>query len=357
LKAWLIYKITLKNPWYKDFHQEMKTMDFNNFSDQELVASFQRVVREERRIMHVVLLHIQEVAKRKFYLARGFSSLFEYLTVEMKYSGAAAQRRIEAARLITAVPSVALSLQSGGLNLSQIADIQKAVKIAEKIHEVKVSTEIKAELVEKVLSQTVSTTQQICAEMLNIPVLQAEKLKTQKDHSKRIEFTFSEVQFAKYEKLRDRYAERNFKNKRTANMADVLETLFDVILERDELSDTRSKNRKASPPEKAKDVETLGADLGCVSNLNDTASCTSARDENSISASEVKWHSLTSKRKKIILQRDECCQFMDLKTGRVCGSRFNLEVDHIQPKWDGGGHAPENLRVLCRAHNQFRYSH
>jgi 5-methylcytosine-specific restriction endonuclease McrA len=275
----------------------------------------------------------------------------------MRYSGAAAHRRIEAARLMTSVPSVAISLQSGGLNLSQVADIQKAVKIAEKIHKEVVSNEIKAELVEKVLSQTVAATQQICAEMLNIPALQAEKLKTQKDHSKRIEFTFSEVQFAKYEKLRDLYAEKNFKNKRTPNMADVLETLFDIILKRDELTDTRSKNRKASPPEKTKDVEALGADLEGVPNSNDTAARTSTRDENSISASEVKWHSLTSKRKKLILQRDECCQFMDSKTGRVCGSRFNLEVDHIQPKWDGGSHDAGNLRVLCRAHNQFRYSH
>ncbi|MGZ3698894.1 MAG: HNH endonuclease [Bdellovibrionota bacterium] len=37
--------------------------------------------------------------------------------------------------------------------------------------------------------------------------------------------------------------------------------------------------------------------------------------------------------------------------GRRCESRYALEIDHILPVAHGGSHAPENLRVLCRAHN------
>jgi hypothetical protein len=73
------------------------------------------------------------------------------------------------------------------------------------------------------------------------------------------------------------------------------------------------------------------------------------------SVSEVSWHALTPKRKKIILKQQGCCQFKNPATGKVCGSTFNLQVDHIHPKWDGGGNDPQNLRVLCRAHNIFRY--
>ncbi|MBK9322947.1 MAG: HNH endonuclease [Bdellovibrionaceae bacterium] len=33
-------------------------------------------------------------------------------------------------------------------------------------------------------------------------------------------------------------------------------------------------------------------------------------------------------------------------------ANFQLEVDHIKPLALGGEHRAENLRILCRAHNQ-----
>jgi hypothetical protein len=293
------------------FHRR-KAMDITHFKDQELEASFKKVVQQERKIMHLVILHVQELERRQLFLARGFSSLFEYLTLNMKYSGAAAQRRIDAARLLSVVPSVAEKIESGELNLSQIGEIQKAVKSAEKIHQERITSAVKAEIVEKVSHQSTPATQQICAEMLNIPIVQSQKLKTQKDKSKRIEITLTEEQFTKFEKLRNRYALKNFRLKRTQEIADVLESIFDELLKQDDVA-------------------------------ND-----------SISAAEVKWKALTPKRKKLILQRDQACQFKDHQTGGVCGSQFQLEVDHIQPKWDGGENGPGNLRILCRQHNQFR---
>jgi hypothetical protein len=40
--------------------------------------------------------------------------------------------------------------------------------------------------------------------------------------------------------------------------------------------------------------------------------------------------------------------------GVRCSSRMGLEIDHVQPFGIGGGHDPENLRVLCKAHNRQR---
>ena len=67
------------------------------------------------------------------------------------------------------------------------------------------------------------------------------------------------------------------------------------------------------------------------------------------------WKSLTPKRKMQIFAKSSACQFKDHKTQKICGSRFQLEIDHIQPKWAGGLNYSQNLQVLCRAHNQFRY--
>ncbi len=49
------------------------------------------------------------------------------------------------------------------------------------------------------------------------------------------------------------------------------------------------------------------------------------------------------------------CTFVD-RQGRRCGSDWQLELDHIHPFSHGGSHHPDNLRILCRNHNQARES-
>jgi hypothetical protein len=48
------------------------------------------------------------------------------------------------------------------------------------------------------------------------------------------------------------------------------------------------------------------------------------------------------------------CTWVSVKTGKKCDSEHLLEVDHIIPWSEGGGNEPENLRLLCRTHNQLR---
>jgi 5-methylcytosine-specific restriction endonuclease McrA len=45
------------------------------------------------------------------------------------------------------------------------------------------------------------------------------------------------------------------------------------------------------------------------------------------------------------------CSFVS-KGGRRCGERALLELDHVTPFAVGGASTPDNLRFLCRAHNQ-----
>jgi hypothetical protein len=64
---------------------------------------------------------------------------------------------------------------------------------------------------------------------------------------------------------------------------------------------------------------------------------------------------VTPRLKREILNKDQFCQFKDVKSGRQCGSKFFLEIDHIRPRWAKGENTPENLRVLSKNHNIFRY--
>ena len=49
------------------------------------------------------------------------------------------------------------------------------------------------------------------------------------------------------------------------------------------------------------------------------------------------------------------CSYVDPHSGRRCGSRFLLELDHIVPFALGGTAEPPNLRLHCAAHHRFRH--
>ena len=57
-----------------------------------------------------------------------------------------------------------------------------------------------------------------------------------------------------------------------------------------------------------------------------------------------------------VWRRDQgCCSYVDRHTGRRCGSRFFLELDHIVPVAQGGAAEPDNLRLRCWAHHRYRH--
>jgi hypothetical protein len=50
------------------------------------------------------------------------------------------------------------------------------------------------------------------------------------------------------------------------------------------------------------------------------------------------------------------CRYVD-ETGRRCPERYRLEYHHLHPFGMGGGHSPENLRLMCRTHNFYLAEH
>jgi len=46
------------------------------------------------------------------------------------------------------------------------------------------------------------------------------------------------------------------------------------------------------------------------------------------------------------------CSYMD-EQGKRCSARVGLEFHHLRPFGRGGDHRPENIRLMCRAHNGY----
>ena len=60
-------------------------------------------------------------------------------------------------------------------------------------------------------------------------------------------------------------------------------------------------------------------------------------------------------RREVWCRDGGCCSYVDPYSGRRCGSRFLLELDHIVPFALGGSAEPGNLRLRCSAHHRFRH--
>lgn len=292
-------------------------MKLYQLSNQELDLKLAERISKEKEILSEILYLILEVDRRRFYLERAYPSLFEYLVKHHGYSAGSAHRRIEAARLMKDIPDLASRLESGSLSLSQVGLVQKAIKQTVKKNKVLVSKAQKIELIESLQNKTFSESQTLVAQAFDLEIKEETKTQHQKDESVRVEVTFSKEQWQKIKQMQELLSHS------LPNGNDLVQTL-DYLAEKVIKQKTMLKN-----PKTLKDSQEI---TSTGSNLNVKVSV-----------------------RKTILQRDQCCQFRDPQTQRLCGSKIFLQIDHLKPKWAGGNDSVTNLQVLCAAHNRYKY--
>lgn len=290
-------------------------------SDDELEISLEMHVRQERQILHIILEHIKEVSRRDLHLARGFGSLKEYLVKKFGYCERAAYRRIEGANLLKQVPTLVENIKNGSMDITKICEVALAVKEKERMSGEKISPAMKTELVARVAGKTSAESQKELAQALEIPIKEYEHKKVQKDESVRLEFTVSKELYEKLMKCQGLAAHKIQQDQMGFSLASVIEVLADKYIA-----------DKTEP--KKKTVQKTDFNANACTKVNKT---------------------LTPKTKIEILKRDQCCQFKDEKTGRICGSTFAVQVDHKTSQWAGGNHSKSNLQILCAQHNRYKY--
>lgn len=328
----------------------------SKLSNHELDANLKRLVGSERKILHSILEHINEVATRQLYLEKAHSSLYEYLVKECHYSGSAAMRRIAAAKLLKEVPVVSEKIQSGVLNLSQIGELARAIKEKENTG-VQVSSLQKEKLLAVISGKSTVETQKEISKGLDLDLKIPEKKFVQKDDSVRVELTLTASQYQKLLNCKDLAAHSLLSESSDISLAAVIERLAnhylsqktkpsaaEEIQDRSMLKDWKRGTDTSIPRTSEKVVNKLGGKSGRKTAKNNEPEKPKSTNK-----------TLTPKTRKEILARDKCCQYKDLTTGKICGSTFGLEVDHIKPQWASGDHSSENLQTLCRAHNIYKY--
>ena len=105
---------------------------FSELGDQQLLEQTRRLAANQRCIDVHILDHLDEIDRRGLALRRGFSSLFDYAVRELRFSDAAAQRRIQAMRMCRRHGWVRACLQSGALSITAAGQLETTFAGAER---------------------------------------------------------------------------------------------------------------------------------------------------------------------------------------------------------------------------------
>jgi hypothetical protein len=300
------------------------------FSSQDLDLRLRKLVATERKITHLILQIINEIDLRKFYLEQGYPSLFEYL-VQLGYSPASAMRRIDAARLMRQVPEVAQKIEAGEINLSQVSHLQKTIREVEKATCNQVSTEDKKKILDKISNTNARQTEVIVAREFNLKIPQVEvKMQSHQDESQSITLHLSKEEM------------------------EILNQARDLVS-----NSTQSSSLKAAIVYLAKKAIQKRADYKMRSKMSDLgdskADFGANKTEFHTSVSEVELELSAEQSRRLLLKPGASCEYVDPQTQQKCGCTRFLNVDHIQPVWAGGKNHLQNYKILCSAHNKYRY--
>ncbi|MGZ3688154.1 MAG: DUF222 domain-containing protein [Bdellovibrionota bacterium] len=270
---------------------------------QELLSKTKTLAAEERRITAEILQHLREIERRKLYADCGFSSLHAYCVGELQYSEASAQRRIESMRLLRELPELEGKIREGSLNLTTVAMVGTFCK---KVHH---STEQKRELLLKVENQSKRETEKILASIAP-EAMRRDSERAVSEDLVEVRMTIPRTVLKKIQRVRELTSHQN----PDPTYAELLGMLSEEFLKKHA---PERQTPRITPPAECRTRYIKRAD-----------------------------------KSDLHRQSESSCSFVDEKSGRRCGSRHFVQIDHIEPFALGGPSERTNLRLLCHAHNQ-----
>ena len=264
-----------------------------NINDKMILDRMSKNVLTERRALKELLETLQIIYDQKIYAKLGHSSIVKFLIKEYHYSESAAYRRYKALKLVQEIPSSLNMLADGSLSLSNAANFTSFTLGATDAKKQEVLQEIQFK-----------TTDEASKSMFNhFPEKEISKKPTMKriaEDKINLNLQLNNEEFLRFKNLKARLkiTDNNQFLKELLNIAD----------------------EKLNKPIKEKSVKT----------------------------SKYQRHIPAPIKREIMKMASYQCEYKN------CGEKNFLELDHIRPIKTGGMSSLDNLRVLCRTHNQLR---
>ncbi len=284
-------------------------------NDEILLTHTLLAAKEEKNATLVLLEYLFEVDRRKLYATEAYHSLFDFIVRKLGYSEPAAAERVNAIRLMQTLPQVKTHLEKGELTLTTASQIQRFIKVEEKVASHKVAISTKENLIVLCIGRS---KREVERTLLSLQSAEA-KMKTQEkvrpvsEQRTELKFTINQECLENLKRLQELKGNQS------------LESIFNEALK---LLLTKEKNARGIRPRTQPAEE----------KLND-----SKRNSRFVPIQI----------KQMLFERSKGqCEFTCSKTKIRCKSRFRLQIDHIKPYSLGGKTEFANLRHLCFQHNQ-----
>jgi hypothetical protein len=379
----------------------------HHLQDSVLLSQIKHLVQTERDLLVKILHHLREIERRRLFSDLGYKSLFDYAVQELKYSEGQASRRIQAMRLLKELPQVEEKIATGSLNLSNVQQAQSFFRDVQQSEPRRIITaEEKLDVLVKLENKSVRDGQKELLKLEPVRALPKEKERLVTASMTEVKFLMTEELKAKFESVRSllgvkgaamNYAQlfaamanlsvtaleaKRFGKKRSqkkmAKLSDdeikdgALLSTLNVDEEKDDANDG-AENHKEPKIQMAKsfgvdgsskkeallaslnvddavlqEIAILGDAIEDIENVHQpdkeapvSTPTVCESPPNSIPSSRYISKSL----KHQVWQRDggKCQQ---------CGSKQNLNYDHVHPVALGGESILDNLRILCWSCNQ-----
>jgi 5-methylcytosine-specific restriction endonuclease McrA len=310
-------------------------------NDTDFLHHLKRTSSNELKLTLEVIELLEETDRRSLHLKRGYGSLLEFCVKELRYSESAAYRRISAMRVTRELPQIRKSIEIGSLNLVTVAQAQTFFK-QEKKHLDKAYTKSEKLVVLQSLENKSKREAEKILSAKSPALPQFEFVKPISENQTKVTLILNDDLMQKLDQLKNKYSHVNL----NPSYTELVELMACELLK-------RKNQHLATPPVKKSVLETAGP--GVLKSKNRKSPV--IRQSKSISAKAANRSRYISKEaRRFVFQRDQgCCSYQDPETNKKCESKFQLEMDHIHAFSKGGTNQAENLRLVCRAHNQFNW--
>jgi hypothetical protein len=310
-----------------------------------------------------IVAHLAELDSRPTVLARGYASLFQYCLEHLHFSEDEACRRIEAARLSRRFPATLAALAAGNITLSSLTLLKPHITV-----------ENSEELLAGIAGRSCRSAKEWLAarfptpdlperirqlpmpkESARLGLVQPDPGTTDASRGAGLASGTTPLALASppalaTEARRSRLgplSEDRFALQVTISrsLKDELELVRDLMRHRNPSGDLERVLGDAVAALRSKlEKERFGATTKPRSNANRAPS---KRPQAAASR-----HIPPATKRAIVAKEGLRCSFVGID-GRRCKCRAFLEFDHVEPVGLDGGHGENNVRIYCRAHNQY----